>query len=413
MSITRRLTSVLALGLALWDVPPAAIAADGITVLESAADYTFAQQATYVLRAASDADIIQVYLFIQPAGVAHTESINISPAPAVEVNVQYTQDLRLDPLPPFATVTYWWQIDDASGRRLTTDPQSFTYTDNRFQWEERSAGVVTVHWIAGHGDPSFGQAALDIAHNSLETINTELRAPLPETVHIYIYDAPHNLDAAMVLAGRDWIEGQAHPDLGVVVIAVPDQEGYTSRMRHYIPHELTHLLVYQLVTPSAYPYVPEWLDEGLATANESLPTPEYALALEDARAQGQLLPLESLCVPFPPDQQTTLLAYAQSGSVVAFIRRQYGAPAIRNLLAAYAEGASCSAGVQQALGISLESLETQWRENLQPLETSPGTHEALPPSWQTWMEEAGSWIGLWLLGLLAALPMLGGLRRQR
>ena len=39
-------------------------------------------------------------------------------------------------------------------------------------------------------------------------------------------------------------------------------------MNRYFPHEITHLLVDQAATPAGYRYVPEWLDEGLATANE-------------------------------------------------------------------------------------------------------------------------------------------------
>jgi len=198
------------------------------------------------------------------------------------------------------------------------------------------------------------------------------------------------------------VGGQAHPELGVIVVAIPFKEGYTSRMMRYIPHEITHLLVYQTVTPTGYRYVPAWLDEGLATANERLPTPEYAMALEEARVAGELIPLENLCVPFSPDSHTALLAYAQSGSVVRFIRERYGAEGIRALLAAYTNGASCARGVQEALGVSLSGLETAWRASLEP-----------QAPWRAWVEQIDVWIGLWLLSLLVSVPMIGGLRRRR
>jgi hypothetical protein len=285
---------------------------------------------------------------------------------------------------------------------VTTETQHFQYTDNRFQWEQLSANGLTVHWIEEHGDPVFGQAALDIARASVEEINVELRASLPESIHVYIYDAQHNLDAAMVLTGREWVSGQAHPELGVAVVAIPFEAGYTSRMERHIPHEITHLLVYQAVTPVGYRYIPEWLDEGLATTHERLPTPEYAVAIEEAQAHGQLLPLEDLCVPFPPVSRTAFLAYAQSGSVVAFIRQRYGAQGIRALLAAYADGASCTGGVQEALNISLNGLETAWRASLEP-----------QAPWRAVAEQIGVWVGLWLLSLLVAVPMIGRLRRRR
>ena len=377
-------------------------AAEGITVVESKASYSFAQQVTFTLQATSDAEIAQVYLFFRATGDERAKPIDVSIEPDCKISTNYVHNLHLSPLPPFATVTFWWQIEDSAGNRLTTEPQQFKYTDNRFCWEQLSVNGLTIRWIEGHGDPAFSQTALDIARASLEEINVELRAPVPESITIYIYDAQHNLDAAMALAGREWASGQAHPELGVIVVAIPYEEGYTSRMMRYIPHEITHLLVYQAVTPTGYKYVPEWLDEGLATANEQLPTPEHAMALEEARVEGRLSPLEDLCVPFSPDKHTAFLAYAQSGSVVQFIREQYGAEGIRNLLKAYANGASCQVGVRGALSVNLSGLETAWWASLEP-----------QAPWQAWVKQIGVWVGLWLLSLLVAVPMIGGLRRHR
>ena len=377
------------------------IAAERITVVESKASHSFAQQVTFTLRATSDVDITQVYLFFHATGDERAESVSVAIEPSREISVNHVHQLRHSPLPPFATVNFWWQIEDAAGDSLTTERQQFQYTDNRFRWEQVSTNGLTVHWIEGQGDPAFGQAALDIAQASVEAINTELRAPVPDSIDVYIYDAQHNLDAAMVLTGREWVSGQAHPELGVVVVAIPFGDGHTSRMMRYIPHEITHLLVYQAVKPANYGYVPEWLDEGLATANERLPTPEYAVALEEARAQGQLLPMEDLCVPFSPNSHTAFLSYAQSGSVVQFVRQRYGAQGIRALLTAYADGASCEGGVQEALNISFSGLETAWQASLEP-----------QASWRVLVKQIGIWVGLWLLSLLVAVPMIGGLRRR-
>ncbi len=378
--------------------------ASGIIVIESEASHSFAQQITFTLEAASDAEITQVYLFFRATGDERTETVDLTieePRREITREITYVHDLRSFPLPPFATVTFWWQVEDAAGNMLTTDHYHFEYTDNRFHWEQLGADGITVRWIEGQGDPAFGQAALDVAQASVEEINAELRAPLPEPIIIYIYDTQQNLDAAMVLTGRDWAGGQARPELGVIVVAIPREQGHTSRMNRYIPHEITHLLVCQAVTPTGYRNVPEWLDEGLATANERLPEPDYALALEKAREEKRMLPLEDLCVPFSPGWNTALLAYAQSGSVVQFIREQYGGEEIRALLAAYANGASCTRGVQEVLNVSFSGMETAWRTSLEP--KSP---------WRVWMEQIGIWAGLWLLMLLVAVPMIGGLRRR-
>jgi hypothetical protein len=377
-------------------------AAEGITVVESKASHSFAQQVTFTLQATSDVEITKVYLFFRATGEERTESAIVAIEPGLEISARHVHELRRAPLPPFAMVTFWWRIENSAGTSVTTETQQFHYTDNRFRWEQLSANGLTVHWIEGHGDPIFGQAALDTVQASVEEINAELRAPVPESIHVYIYDTQPNLDAAMVLTGREWVGGQAHPELGVVVVAIPFEAGYTSRMDRYIPHEITHLLVYQAVTPVSYRYVPEWLDEGLATTHERLPTPEYTIAIEEAHAQGQLLPLEDLCVPFSPDSDTAFLAYAQSSSVVQFIRERHGAQEIRALLAAYADGASCGGGVQGALHVSLNGLETAWRASLEP-----------QAPWRALVDQVGVWVGLWLLSLLVAVPMIGRLRRRR
>ena len=420
--VTNKFRMTTSLVLALWlllapslyggsfsfaqNAPGQTIAPDGIAVVESTVSHNFAQQVTFTLQATSDAEIIRVYLFFRAAGTGNTESVSVDIDPAREINVSYMHDLRYSPLPPFATITFWWDIEDDAGHKLTTssDPQQFEYTDNRFQWEQLNDDIITIHWIKAYGDPIFGQAALDIARSSLEEINAELRAPVPESIDVYIYNAQPNLDAAMILTGQAWVVGQAHPELDVVIVAIPfeSSEGYMGRMRRYIPHEITHLLVYQAATSASYRYIPEWLDEGLATANEQLPTTEHTLVLEQARMQGQLLSLKDLCAPFPPDPQIAFLAYAQSGSVVKFIRERYGARGIRDLLTAYSNGASCTAGVREALNVSLSGLETVWQASLEP-----------KAPWRAAAEQAGVWVGLWLLGILLAAPMIGGLRRRR
>lgn len=381
---------------------PVRVSAAGITVLENSVEHSFAQHVTFALEASSDAEISQIYLFFRATQQDETEKVKVPlQEPAREISVSHTHDARLYPLPAFAHITFWWQLEDAAGNQLETAPRQFAYTDNRFQWKKLTADAITIHWIEGQGDPAYAQTALDIAQASIRESNAELRAPLPDPLDIYIYDSEHHLKGAMALSGREWAGGQARPELGVVLIAVPPEQGYASQMKRYLPHEITHLLIYQLTTPEGYGYVPRWLDEGLATANELLPTPEHALVLEEASEAGQLLSLKELCVPFSPNPRAAVLSYAQSASVVRFIRERYGADGIRRLLSAYADGASCTSGVEEALDVGFDELESAWRDSLRP-----------EGRWRARLERAGVWIGLWLLSLLVAVPMIGGIRRQ-
>ena len=376
--------------------------ANGIRVIENSVEHSFAQHVTFTLEASSDAEISEVYLFFRAIHDEATEKKRVSlEDPSQDVSLEVRHDAMRYPLPPFAEITYWWQITNAAGQELKTPPQQFTYHDNRFSWDRLSGDGITIHWMTGDGDPAFAQTALDIARASVRDIEAELRGSKPDPLEVFIYDSEANLQGAMVLTGRDWVAGQARPELGVVVVAVPEAQGYTSRMKRYLPHEITHLLLYELVTPNGYTYVPTWLNEGLATANERLPTPEYALVLEKARRAGELIPLEDLCVPFSPDAQTATLSYAQSGSLVSFIREEHGAQGIRQLLAAYADGASCKSGVEEGLGVTFRELEADWQMSLNP-----------DSGWRTLLDKVGLWIVVPIIGLLLAVPMMGGLRRR-
>jgi hypothetical protein len=391
------------------------IADDAITVIENSASYNFAQQITFTLEATSTVQVTRIYLVFATTSGEQTETQEASfEQEGDTIRASYLHDLRLSPIAPFDTIIFRWEIEYGGEERYPTGEQQIEYVDNRFAWDQVSDEEthIAIHWIEGEGDLKFGQTALDIARASLQDINAELRAPLPEAVDIYIYDTQDNLNAAMVLSGREWVGGQAHPDLGVIVVAVPANSLVaTSRMERFLPHEITHLLVYQIVTPEGYRYVPEWLDEGLATANERLPNVDYGLMIEEYQQRGQLIPLRELCVPFSPDSQTAYLSYAQSGSVVDYIRERYGAQGIRDLLTAYKNGASCTSGVEEALGISIDTLDASWQASLAP--QSQPQPQPQPPSWTAKVQQIGPWVGFGLLGLLLALPMIGRTRRRR
>ncbi|HJW83953.1 MAG TPA: peptidase MA family metallohydrolase, partial [Anaerolineae bacterium] len=148
-----------------------------------------------------------------------------------------------------------------------------------------------------------------------------------------------------------------------------------------------------------YASVPAWLDEGLAVANEASPDPTLAVALDQATREDRLFPFAQLCAPFPPDAGQALLAYAQSGSLIQFVRDRYGAQGIRDLLKVYGERASCGPGVERALNITLAALENEWRNRSTP---GPETAGAV-------VETSAPWLALWLIISLALLPVLGGL----
>ena len=70
------------------------------------------------------------------------------------------------------------------------------------------------------------------------------------------------------------------------------------------------------------------------------------------------------------------------------------------MLAAYADGATCSSGVERGLGVSLDSLELAWQASL----GSRGV-------WQTALGSIGAWVLLALLLLIVPIPLVLGKRK--
>ena len=378
---------VVCLGVALVLTPPAQ-AQSGIQVVANPApEYAFGKALTFRLSVTSSAQLSRITLFCQPqAGGGQAWSAPAAFTPGQSVTAVYTRDLTTFSQAPFVNLEYWWQVDDQAGQHLTTPHQNLFYGDNRFGWQTTSQTPLTVHWY--QGDAAFGQTALGIASAGLALANGDLQAPLPAQINIYVYATAADAQAALSPAGRIWVEARSDPPLNLIVAVASPGMGAEQILGRQLPHELTHLLIYRL-TGDHYADVPTWLNEGLAETKQARPDPALAGILGTARASNTLLPLASLCQPFPADPAQAQLAYAQSESVVRYMERRYSPGAISGLLAAYAAGNTCEGGVQNALGLSLAQLEHDWLSDLSGADAAASQASLWP------------WLGLSAVVLLA------------
>jgi hypothetical protein len=148
-------------------------------------------------------------------------------------------------------------------------------------------------------------------------------------------------------------------------------------------------------TQSDFDHVPLWLSEGLATSVEHtfVPDPNAHSLLEAALRERGPISLSALCAAFPHDPASAHLAYAQSASVIDYIRDMYGRQALRDLIAAYADGATCEGGVRRVLGSSLDRTQTLWLAWVMS-----------PNKWEAFWRDGAAWVIL--LALFACLPFL-------
>lgn len=341
--------------------PAAAATAQSVAPqLDDSIEYQFGEYLAFRASISADQGVLRAAVFYRPVGAPDTYVLVSSP-PVNPEAIDLVHDLMGQPMPPFRSIEYWWKVDLADGSEFSTPVRTFTYADDRFNWQTISSQAVHLHWYKG--DFVQAQAALDLSLDALHDIQRELSLPDPERVEIYLYDTAEDLQSSLQRTPGDSVHGQALLEEGIILLAAPLNAEGMDELERGIPHELTHLLLSARLG-SAYEGLPAWLSEGLAILQETSPHPQYRLALDEAVRSNELLPLEGLCASFPTTGQQAVLAYAQSASLVGYVKDVYGVGGISALLDAYQEGASCRGAVERVLRRSLEVLDQEWRASL-------------------------------------------------
>lgn len=318
--------------------------------------YRFGEQVHFQATISSDAAIQQAHLFIQPEGQT-TRVEAVTPNERGEVSLIY--DVRQNPLRPFARTAYWYKITLTDGSQMDSPRYEFEYIDNRFNWKTLAGDPFEVFWY--DAELAFGQAALNTAQAGLQSAQKFLNAAPQTTIKIFIFASAADLQQSLQLAQKPWVAGHASPDLGVILVSIPARPEQRLEMERQIPHELVHILQYQMLG-NGFQNLPIWLAEGMASLAELYPNPEYSRALKSAVESQSLLPVNSLCDAFPQEGEQVFLAYAESASLVQYLHQKYGTTRLQELLLRYQDGLGCEEAVAASLGISLNQLENLWRQ---------------------------------------------------
>lgn len=327
-----------------------------VEITDLGVNYQFGQQAVFRARVTPTASVRHVNLFLQSNGSdTQVQAVNLNE----RGEINYTADLQSRPLRPFARVTYWYQVTTGAGDKIESDHFSFLYDDNRFKWQSLSNENVVVYWA--EGDLAFGQAAVDVAEAGRKAVSNLLPGSLPAPLKIYIYPSSSELQNALQLGQLTWVAGHASPDLGVMLVSIPLGPEQRIEMERQIPHEMMHVLLYQVVGPG-YSRLPMWYSEGMASLAEIYPNPDYERALMTSAESGRLLKMETLCNNFPREASSAFLAYAESASFVRLLYQKFGASGLQSLATQYRDGKGCAEAVSSALDTSLAELETTWRQ---------------------------------------------------
>jgi hypothetical protein len=280
-------------------------------------------------------------------------------------DLNVTLDLTTDYIPPGAEVEYYWTLTGKAGDTTDTPAKTFKLLDDQYAWKSLTdaQGRVTVHWY--EGGSSFGRTLLGVATGALDRLQTNVNAGLTRPAEIWVYASQDELLGSLPANIPEWVGGKAFPPLALVMAAIPN-DGYAEfEIKRTIPHELSHLVLYQ-ATRNPYNAPPSWFDEGLAVYSQDAHDPAEEEALRSAAENGALVPLNSLSSSFGADEESALLAYAQSHSAVEFLLTdsRYGPDRFARTVAAFREGVTYDEAFQAGLGATVDEIDEQWRASL-------------------------------------------------
>ena len=142
-------------------------------------------------------------------------------------------------------------------------------------------------------------------------------------------------------------------------------------------HEIAHVITLQMSNNR----LPRWLSEGISVWEERRARPEWGREMDLAFAQAinddKVLKLKVLNEGFS-DPRLISLSYYQASLVVDHIVDTYGEPALRQFIRSYGDGLETEAAVKEALGVSLDQLQTGFDARLEKQYSSLRTSLQVP-----------------------------------
>jgi hypothetical protein len=355
------LAAVLVASLALWGALPLRASAQGggPAVSGSQATFTFPESLAFQVHVERAAGVREVILFFGRAESPLVRRVYPAFAPGAEWTVRYTEDLEPGQYAPGTVFRYWWEFLLEDGTVHATEPQTFEYTDPRFDWEVLAGERVDLYHYA---DARRGGALLAAAEAAIARLEEDTGVPVDRRVRVYSYASAR--DMSLALASRS----EAYDDRVLTLgVAVDDHTlillGSHRDAEMIVAHELSHIVV-GIATANPFAGLPRWLDEGLAmyAEGEDLP-PANRSALEEAIRRDALLSLRSMTSYSGQAAQVDLF-YAQAHSIVAFLLEEHGRDRMRELLAVFAEGSRQDDALERVHGHDLTGLEDRWRASL-------------------------------------------------
>lgn len=265
-------------------------------------------------------------------------------------------DFQQAGIPPGLEITFWWQVNRDNLALARSQPDKTTWIDNRQEWSELSTAQVHLHYF--DLDADFARGILDSAQSTITRLESTYSLDNNRAVSIWVYPNQDSFRGSLPANSRDTIAGGSYIGFSLIAAVIPNKS--TSEIGRVIPHEISHQVLFQ-ATRNPFTILPVWFDEGMATHTQVGGTSSYMGMVINASVSDSLFDLTSLAASFPfvPSQAT--LAYASSWSAIQYIEQKYGQEGITALIAAFKSGVSYDQVIRDALGISMDQLNADWK----------------------------------------------------
>jgi hypothetical protein len=328
---------------------------EDIEILSIEVENNFPDSITFEIVATSNVPLRRVafYHWLQGRDSHNLEMVSFSPGD--EVHASFTWDTERITIAPSSPIYFYWELEDESGNLFASEEMLVYYDDLRFAWNEIKDDEIIVRWY--EGDQEFGELVFNTARESLDQMKAATGVGLEFPVFVLLY-ANRNDFASSYFFIEDWVGGLAFPPLGVTAQILNPRDPI-SWITDVIPHEIAHLFFYQQIHTNLSSW-PKWMNEGFAQYFEFNSKSPALTRVERAARNGTLTPLRYLNGSFGHDPVKVRLAYDQSLSVVVFLLDTWGETGLEALIDEIRTGATISAALSEAFGVTFEEFEARW-----------------------------------------------------
>jgi len=209
-------------------------------------------------------------------------------------------------------------------------------------------------------------------------------------------DEQEFLDLQPYRSHIDWASGVAYEELDLIVLRVDAQ--MLLSIEETFEHELSHVLLLKAVKTRP----PRWFIEGVALLLADRDLFQRFESVAAATVSDSTLELKDMDRTFPGQANLRELAYAQSGVFVAYLDNRFGPKLLPELITAMSYGMSLDRAFAKIAGLTLKSVEADWRDSLSNL----GWAMSLTSDWIVWLAAS-------LLFVVAVLLVRRRIRKRK